>query len=190
MTGEHDCHINATCNDTSPLWTCDCSMGFSGSGRSCQGEFSFRFSTPKGHSLSPCVCVCIVWLTLIAGLARQGYIVSVWQNSLDLLGPHWIWSSRRVDRTKSPSVRIASQFVKCTFSLSWIVRVMLLQWRRRVDRIFRYFWHSIKNGTTSSFAPQFQHIGVSAFPNLCRCSYILQWPVCDRCHQNSTFRKL
>ena len=39
-TEEHSCSADAVCNNTRGLYNCDCKPGYSGDGRTCQGEFS------------------------------------------------------------------------------------------------------------------------------------------------------
>ena len=50
--GSHDCHSDATCKNTVGYFTCNCTDGYSGDGRSCEGSDQLKLErscqTPKG----------------------------------------------------------------------------------------------------------------------------------------------
>ena len=37
MTREHNCHEDATCNNTKGSWNCSCNQGYAGNGTNCEG---------------------------------------------------------------------------------------------------------------------------------------------------------
>ena len=37
-SGTHNCHSNATCNNTDGSFTCACNIGYNGDGVTCQGR--------------------------------------------------------------------------------------------------------------------------------------------------------
>ena len=39
-TGEHLCHVNATCTNTDGSYDCDCKNGFTGDGHNCSSMIS------------------------------------------------------------------------------------------------------------------------------------------------------
>ena len=44
ITGVHECDDNATCANTVGSYICTCDPGFTGDGRSCEGDGSYLFS--------------------------------------------------------------------------------------------------------------------------------------------------
>ena len=38
-TGTHNCHVNATCNNTKGSYECDCKDGYNGDGQICTGNY-------------------------------------------------------------------------------------------------------------------------------------------------------
>ena len=41
ITGNHDCHVNATCTNTVGSHNCTCKEGYTGNGGSCAGTLIF-----------------------------------------------------------------------------------------------------------------------------------------------------
>ena len=39
-TGNHACHVNASCMNTNGSYLCECKPGFNGNGQNCKGEFN------------------------------------------------------------------------------------------------------------------------------------------------------
>ena len=39
ITNEHNCHDDATCNNTKGSWKCFCNQGYKGNGVDCDGKF-------------------------------------------------------------------------------------------------------------------------------------------------------
>ena len=39
VTNEHNCHDDATCNNTKGSWKCFCNQGYKGNGADCDGKF-------------------------------------------------------------------------------------------------------------------------------------------------------
>ena len=42
-SGTHNCHSNATCNNTDGSFTCACNIGYNGDGVTCQGRQNVIF---------------------------------------------------------------------------------------------------------------------------------------------------
>ena len=50
--GSHDCHVNATCNNTIGSFICVCDPGYGGTGKICSGEVYVKKDTPDIRAFS------------------------------------------------------------------------------------------------------------------------------------------